>query len=192
MDAAGVGPWRVRCDPTRGQSAKPVPPERHQISGQLIFRGGGQAEGLAGDRRSAIDSARQPLPAVIGAISECESHPDAHALERNRSRSNASRSLCRSRLRLAQPYRITHRRHYFNCVLCQSLPQRPRKPAAYGEVASPVGGEHSWVAHRRHGERSRSDGAATTNSFTDEVEHFVAAEVSSNDGNGQELARAAS
>ena len=132
MDAAGVGPWRVRCDPTRGQSAKPVPPERHQISGQLIFRGGGQAEGLAGDRRSAIDSARQPLPAVIGAISECESHPDAHALERNRSRSNASRSLCRSRLRLAQPYRITHRRHYFNCVLCQSLPQRPRKPAAYG------------------------------------------------------------
>jgi integrase len=86
-----------------------VPPERHQISGQLIFRGGGQAEGLAGDRRSAIDSARQPLPAVIGAISECESHPDAHALERNGSRSNASRSLCRSRLRLAQPYRITPR-----------------------------------------------------------------------------------
>ena len=101
------------------------------------------------------------------------------------------------------PYRITHRRHYFNCVLCQSLPRRPRKPAAYGacwvveqpsaaEVASPFDGEHSCVAHRRHGERSRSDGAATTDSFTDAVEHFVAAEISSNDGNGHELTRAAS
>ncbi len=32
------------------------------------------------------------------------------------------------------------------------------------------------VAHPRHGDRSRSDGAATTHSFTDAVEHFVAAD----------------
>jgi hypothetical protein len=46
---------------------------------------------------------------------------------------DTSRSPYCSRLRLAPgPYRITLRHHYFNCVLCQSLPQRPRKPAAYG------------------------------------------------------------
>ncbi len=79
----------------------------------------------------------------------------------------------------------------------------PEKPAVYGacwvveatqrgDVASPFGGEHTCVAHRRHGERPQNDGAATTDSFTDAVERFVAAEISSNDGNGQELARTAS
>jgi hypothetical protein len=88
-----------------------IPPEDNQrtpchVNGtqypaNLSPRRGGQAEGLAGDRRSAIDSVRQPLPAVIGAISECESRADAHALERNGSGSNASRSPYCSRIRLA-------------------------------------------------------------------------------------------
>jgi len=30
------------------------------------------------------------------------------------------------------PYPVTLHRHYFNCVLCQSLPPRLRKPAEHG------------------------------------------------------------
>ena len=74
-------------------------------------------------------------------------------MERNGSSSNASRSPYCSRLRLAPgPYRITLRRHYFNCVLRQSLPQRLRNPAAYGAcwaVEQPSAAETSSVRSAR-------------------------------------------